>query len=153
VFEWVTTELGAQGAVCAGGHYDGLVAEMGGQATPAVGFAIGLERLITLVSSNGNQITAVPDIYLVMCGDLAIDKGVVLAENLRDNLPDLKITMNCGGGDIGKQLKRADKSGAAIALIIGENEANSDTVVIKYLRESKEQEIIKLRDVIAHLAI
>ena len=141
VFEWVTTELGSQGAVCAGGHYDGLVQEMGGQNTPAIGFAIGLERLVALVAETQKAVRF-PDAYLVMLGDIAIDQGVIVSESLRDALPELRLMLNCNGGDLGKQLKRADKSGAKVAIIIDE----SDIVKIKYLREQKEQEILKLND-------
>ncbi|OGT06464.1 MAG: histidine--tRNA ligase [Gammaproteobacteria bacterium GWE2_37_16] len=139
VFEWVTTELGSQGAICAGGHYDGLVEELGGQATPAIGFAIGLERLVALVSQV-SEFENNPDAYLVMLGDEALAAGLVLAENLRNAQPQLKLIMNCNGGNFGQQLKRADKIGARLALIIGEDEVKTKTVTVKYLREDRQQE-------------
>jgi len=141
VFEWVTTELGSQGAICAGGHYDGLVQELGGQGTPAIGYAIGLERLVALASEAAN-FTALPHIYLIMPDDLAVTKGLELAETLRDAVPNLKLMVNCGGGDISKQLKRADKSGANLVIIVGEN----DTVTVKFLREQRESKVVSYTD-------
>lgn len=141
VFEWVTAELGAQGAVCAGGHYDNLVAEMGGKATPAIGFAIGLERLIALSQETFN-ISDEPSIYLVLLGEHATKKGLMLAEQLRSSL-SLHVYMNCGDGSIGTQLKRADKSGAELALVIGDTEIDRGEVLVKFLRSEREQESVK----------
>ena len=120
VFEWVTNSLGAQGTVCAGGRYDGLVEQLGGQPTPAVGFAMGMERLVLMLETlelNGDILLAV-DVYLAMVGEGTEQAGFQLAERLRDALPDLRLMSHCGGGNFKKQLKRADKSGAAIALIL-----------------------------------
>ena len=146
VFEWVTTEIGAQNAVCAGGHYDGLVAQMGGKATPAIGFAMGLERLILLAADN----LIMPDtqvIYLVLLGDAAVGEGMLLAEKIRAN-SKANVIVNCGGGSMSSQLKRADKSGAAIALILGEAELAKREVLIKYLREDKPQQSVAIEKVI-----
>ncbi|GAA0367504.1 histidine--tRNA ligase [Bowmanella denitrificans] len=140
VFEWVTDALGAQGTVCAGGRYDGLVEQLGGKATPAVGFAMGLERLVLLLESL--QLVELPaevDVYLSLLGDRAEAYGLTLAESLRDALPGLRVQTHCGGGNLKKQMKRADKSGAAIALVIGEEEVNQAVVGVKYLREDKPQ--------------
>ncbi|WP_102795804.1 histidine--tRNA ligase [Bowmanella denitrificans] len=140
VFEWVTDALGAQGTVCAGGRYDGLVEQLGGKTTPAVGFAMGLERLVLLLESL--QLVELPaevDVYLSLLGDKAEAYGLTLAESLRDALPGLRVQTHCGGGNLKKQMKRADKSGAAIALVIGEEEVNQAVVGVKYLREDKPQ--------------
>jgi len=145
VFEWVTQELGAQGAVCAGGHYDGLVAQMGGKATPAIGFAIGFERLIALTL---NSLT-VPDlrtVYLVLLGDKVIAEGMLLAEKIRAN-GEMRVVVNCGGGNLSAQLKRADKSAAELALILGEEELVSGEVIVKHLRTDKPQQKIKIEKI------
>lgn len=121
VFEWIPTDnMGAQSAVCAGGHYDGLVAEMGGKSTPAIGFAIGLERLISLVADN-LQLPIRDLIYIAPLGDEAVASGMFIADNIRKN-SQVEVIVNCGGGDLSAQLKRADKSGASLALILGEAE-------------------------------
>jgi histidyl-tRNA synthetase len=140
VFEWVTDKLGAQGTVCAGGRYDGLVEQLGGKASPAAGFALGIERLLTLMegsdtSPHRNEL----DIYLVMQGDSSVSHGMQLAESLRDELPALKIQAHCGGGSFKSQIKKADKSGAVFALILGEDEISKNNVTIKFLRENKDQ--------------
>jgi histidyl-tRNA synthetase len=150
VFEWVTNELGSQNAVCAGGHYDGLVAELGGKGTPAIGFAIGLERLIDLVAKE-QKIENVPDAYLVMVGDSALEKGLVLAENLRTALPSLNLILNCAGGNFTQQLKRADKSGAKVALILGENELQSNKITVKNLRGEEQQKTLSMAEVVEAL--
>ena len=145
VFEWVTTEIRAQNAVCAGGHYDGLVAQMGGKSTPAIGFAMGLERLILLVADN----LTMPNlqvIYLVLLGDDVIAEGMLLAEKIRAN-NKVNVIVNCGGGSMSSQLKRADKSGAAIALILGDAELAKREVLIKYLREDKPQQSVKIENI------
>jgi histidyl-tRNA synthetase len=140
VFEWVTDRLGTQGAVCAGGRYDGLVAELGGPPTPAIGCAIGLERLTELVALEGAADAPVaPDAFLVAVGDAAVPAALRLAESLRDALPGLRIEMNCGGGGFKAQMRRADQSGAGIALILGEDEVAAGTVGIKALREDRPQ--------------
>lgn len=143
VFEWVTTELGAQGTVCAGGRYDGLVAQIGGKPTPAVGFAMGIERLMALLIDQG----VIPevqhqDIYMVLVGENVQRPGLVLAETLRDALPDLRIQMNCGGGSFKSQFKKADKSGAQFALVLGEDEVAQQSIVIKPLRTQQEQMLV-----------
>jgi histidyl-tRNA synthetase len=140
VFEWVTDRLGAQGAVCAGGRYDGLVEELGGTATPAIGCAIGMERLVALFTLSGGRSEGVePDVYVVAVGDAATEAAMRLAENLRDARPGLGIEMNCGGGGIRAQMRRADASGAAAALIIGEDELAAGTVAVKPLRQDRGQ--------------
>lgn len=150
VFEWVTTELGAQGTVCAGGHYDDLVAQLGGKATPAVGFALGLERLIELVAAK-NKIYNVFDAYLILVGTKAEQQGLLLAEQLRDALPEFKLITNHGGGNFKSQFKRADKSGAKFALIIGESEAEQNLIAVKHLREDKPQQNMALVNLIKFL--
>ncbi|MCW7763630.1 histidine--tRNA ligase [Photorhabdus luminescens] len=142
VFEWVTTALGAQGTVCAGGRYDGLVEQMGGRPTPAVGFAMGMERLILLVQEINPVFAAersVADVYLASFGEGSQQAALILAEQVRDTLPQLRLMMNHGGGNFKKQLGRADKQGAKIALILGEDEARSGQVAIKDLRTGEQQ--------------
>lgn len=140
VFEWVTRELGAQGTVCAGGRYDGLVAQLGGRDSTAIGFALGMERLIELLDwPEGGMAGAEPQAYFISAGEEAERMAARLAEELRDQLPDLRLLMNCGGGGFKSQFKRADKSGAAVALILGEDEARDRTVSVKSLRADGEQ--------------
>jgi histidyl-tRNA synthetase len=135
VFEWLTDELGAQGAICAGGRYDGLVAQVGGRATPAIGFAMGLDRLVELLSVRQYAgLDTRPHAYLVIVGGAAEIAGVRLAEQVREQFPRLKLQTNCGGGGFKSQLKRADRSGANVAIIIGDEEVNSGTVAVKFLR-------------------
>jgi len=144
VFEWVTTELGAQGTVCAGGRYDGLVEQIGGKATPAVGFAMGIERLMALlmdkdlVPAGHNS----PDIYVVLVGDKVQRPGMVLAEMLRDSTSRFKVQMNCGGGSFKSQFKKADKSGAQFAIILGDEEVEQKSVSVKFLRQAQEQQTV-----------
>jgi histidyl-tRNA synthetase len=149
VFEWVTTELGAQGAVCAGGHYDTLVASMGGKATPAIGFALGLERLIALAQQSF-PIAKQPLIYLVLLGDKTTSKGMQLAEQIRDQLA-VAVEVNCNGGSLSTQLKRADKSGAEFALILGDTEMDHEEVIMKFLRSEREQAQVKNIALVAFL--
>jgi histidyl-tRNA synthetase len=139
VFEWVTDELGAQGTICAGGRYDGLVEQLGGKATPAIGFALGMERILALLESQQQQLQQSVDIYLILVGAESEIKGLQLAENIRDKVADVKMITHCGGGSFKSQMKKADKSGANIALIIAEDELQNEQVTVKYLRESKEQ--------------
>jgi histidyl-tRNA synthetase len=140
VFEWVTTELGAQGTVCAGGRYDGLVEQIGGKPTPAVGFAMGIERLTALlIDKQLVPAHATPDVYMVLVGESVQRPGLVVAEKLRDDLPQLNILMNCGGGSFKSQFKKADRSGARYAVIMGEQEIENREVAVKPLRESSEQ--------------
>jgi histidyl-tRNA synthetase len=140
VFEWITDELGAQGTVCAGGRYDGLVEIQGGKPWPGVGFAMGQERLIELMRINAEPARETPHLYLVMAGEGAVAGGLRLAETLRDRVPGLKIQSNLGGGSFKAQFKRADRSGAPLAMVLGEDELNSQTATIKHLREHKPQE-------------
>jgi histidyl-tRNA synthetase len=144
VFEWVTDSLGAQGTICAGGRYDGLVEQLGGKPCPGVGFAMGIERLVLLL----DELKVVPDsvaqtvdIYLLAVGDVS-NAAAVLADNLRNDCPSLRIESHCGGGSFKSQIKKADKSGAAVALILGEQEVSSSTVGVKYLRQEHIQETV-----------
>ncbi|MET0534432.1 MAG: histidine--tRNA ligase, partial [Steroidobacter sp.] len=140
VFEWITTELGAQDAVCSGGRYDGLVTQLGGEPTPAIGWALGEERLVELIRVQNGETPAVPpDVYLVVAGERAQAEGLGLAERLRDALPSLRIEMNCGGNSFKSQLKRADKSGAAWALILGDAETEKRVAGLKSLRQDAPQ--------------
>jgi len=152
VFEWVTTSLGSQGTVCAGGRYDGLVEQLGGRAAPAVGFAMGLERLILLVQAVNPSFKAdsAVDIYLVSSGEGTQTAAMLLAERVRDALPDRKLMTNYGGGNFKKQFSRADKWGARVALVLGEDEVAHEQVVVKDLR-SGEQLKVAQRDVAAQL--
>ncbi len=135
VFEWVNEEMGAQGTVCAGGRYDGLITQLGGEATPAVGFALGLERLINLLHlSKPAQQSVTPDVYFVLLGESAVQSGLGLAERLRDALPTLQVLMNAGGGSVKSQFKRADKSGAKYALVLGDDEIRANVIALKDLR-------------------
>lgn len=153
VFEWVTRSLGAQGTVCAGGRYDGMVEQLGGHATPAVGFAMGLERLVLMVQAVNPDFIAGPvvDVYLISSGAGTQSAAMLLAERLRDALPDLKLMTNYGGGNFKKQFARADKWGARIALVLGENEVASGQVVVKNLSNG-EQDTLAQADVAARLA-
>ncbi len=140
VFEWITDRLGAQGTICAGGRYDDLVAQVGGKPTPAVGFAMGIERILELSEFNSAELnTNSPRIYQVMVGDAALKNGLRLAERLRDKIPALRLLMHCGGGSFKSQFKKADKSQADYALILGVDEVEKNTVQVKPLREDKEQ--------------
>jgi histidyl-tRNA synthetase len=152
VFEWVTTELGAQGTVCAGGRYDGLIAQLGGKASHAVGFALGMERLIDLldVPERYDESTR-PHAYLIRVGELAERKGAVLAEHLRDALPGLRLINHCGGGSFKSQFKRADKSGATLALILGDDEARDRLIGVKQLRQDGEQTTLKQSELTDYL--
>lgn len=140
VFEWVTDKLGAQGTVCAGGRYDGLVEQLGGKSSPAAGFALGIERLLSLIEDSSAALENDGlDVYLLAPGDSSISHAMLLAETLRDQLPALKIQTHCGGGSFKNQIKKADKSGALLALILGEDELKNNNVTVKYLRENKDQ--------------
>jgi len=153
VFEWVTDQLGAQGTICAGGRFDGLVEQLGGKATPSAGFAIGLERLLELVREN-LQPDNRPHLYLVLVGEAAQKKGVLLAEQLRGAVSALRIMTNCGGGSFKSQFKKADKCGAQFALVLGDDEVAQKTVSIKFLRgeHSQHQETMAQGDLPAWLA-
>ena len=140
VFEWVTTELGAQGTVCAGGRYDGLVEQLGGKPTPALGFAMGLERILLMIQQE--SLLNKPDIYFMTESDLALEQAFQLTSLLRDRLPDVSLVLHCGGGSLKNQFKKADKSGAQIALVLGEQELKEKSITIKTLRENKPQQTI-----------
>ena len=148
VFEWVTTELGSQGTVCAGGRYDGLVEQLGGKATPAVGFALGLERLVLLLQTLNllPVLPAVADIYLMPLGDAAELAALTVAEQLRGAMPQKRVMVHCGGGNLKKQMKRADKSGATIGLIIGDDELARGEASVKWLREDKPQQTLLITE-------
>ena len=153
VFEWVTDALGAQGTVCAGGRYDGLVEQLGGKPTPAVGFGLGEERLALLLDAVG----AVPDsvgrhldAYLVAVGDVST-AALSLSEELRSQCPQLRLQNHCGGGSFKSQLKKADRSSADIALILGEDEAQAGRLTIKYLREKKDQVTVSICEAVVLL--
>lgn len=140
VFEWVTTELGSQGAVCSGGRYDGLVAQLGGEPTPAMGWALGEERIIELLRvQTGDVPVAAPDVYFVIAGAAAEQHGIALAERLRNELSGVRIETHCGGGSFKSQLKRADKSGARLALILGDSETERRSIGLKSLRAEEPQ--------------
>ncbi len=152
VFEWVTDKLGAQGTICAGGRFDGLVEQLGGKATPAIGFALGLERLIELLEipedvQHENNL----NVYLVLMGEQALSKGLPLAEQWRNEISGLKLQVNCGGGSIKSQMKKAEKSGAGLAFILGDDELEKNVITVKFLREKKEQEVIELSQITDYL--
>lgn len=153
VFEWVSNDLGAQGTVCAGGRYDGLVEQLGGKWTPAVGFAMGLERLVALLEETDvSQRLPGVDLYLVMLGERAQREGVLLAERLRDEVPGLRLITHCGGGSFKSQFKKADKSNARYALILGDDELERGETGLKPLRGGGEQRQVKLTELAAVLA-
>ena len=154
VFEWVTTSLGSQGTVLAGGRYDGLVEQLGGKNTPAVGFAMGLERIVLMLETLEltDDIPATVDVYVTAMGDASKVEAIKIAQALRSDLPGLRVMSHCGGGNFKKQMKRADKSGALSALVIGEEEFASNQVAIKYLREKKEQALVARDGLAAYIA-
>jgi len=149
VFEWVTETLGAQGTICAGGRYDGLIEELGGQAVPGVGFALGVERLVAMLAATGQVDEPFPHAYLIAVGESARCHGLALAEHLRDQLPTLRLRMHCGGGGFKAQFRRADHSGARFALILGDEEVAADTVAIKPLRAAENGQTTLPRDQVA----
>ena len=153
VFEWVTSALGAQGTVCGGGRYDGLVEQLGGHAAPGVGFAMGLERLVLLVQevNAALPVANTVDVYLVYSGEGATLNAFQLAETIRSALPQVRVMTHCSGGKFQKQFKRADKVDAKLALVIGESEVAEKTVVVKDLRSSAEQVTISQADIIETL--
>ena len=135
VFEWITASSGAQNAVCSGGRYDGLIAQLGGEATPAVGFAMGVERLVALlVAAGGTPPAAYPDVYVVVSGERAAAQALTIVERLRSERPRLRFELNLGGGNFKAQFRRADKSGAPLALIIGDDELARGVLGVKPLR-------------------
>ena len=145
VFEWVTDALGSQNAVCAGGRYDGLVEKLGGRATPAIGWAMGVERFVALYEACGGTFPTVePDVYLVAVGEGTRERAFALAEKLRDAIAGIGVETNLGGGSFKAQMKRADKSGARYALVLGEQELAEERIGCKPLRSNDEQESIAL---------
>jgi histidyl-tRNA synthetase len=140
VFEWVTDALGAQGAVCSGGRYDGLVEKLGGRATPAIGWAMGIERLVALYEACGGVApTSNVDVYIAALGNGTLERAFSLAEELRDSVAGIRIEINLGGGSFKSQMKRADKSGAEFALILGEQELADGCAGLKAMRSTEEQ--------------
>lgn len=155
VFEWITDSLGSQGTVCGGGRYDGLVEQLGGKPTPAVGFAMGLERLVLMMETLGNtDVRRSVDVYMVTAGEGTMMAGMKLAEQLREQVPGLRVMTHFGGGNFKKQFKRADKVGAAIALVLGEDEVAAQTVVVKDLAGGEQNTVAQaeVAKLLAHLA-
>ena len=143
--------MGSQGTVCGGGRYDGLVEQLGGKPVKACGFAMGMERLVLLLETCGlipAAISCTVDVALVTFGDVGT-YGMVLAERLREACPGLRLQVCCGGGSVKSQMKKADRSGAQVALVVGENERANGTVAVKFLREDKSQEILTFEQLIA----
>ena len=153
VFEWVTDALGSQGAVCSGGRYDGLVEKLGGRSTPAIGWAMGIERFVALYEACGGEAPAeAMDVYVAAVGEGAQARAFAVAEELRDAIDVVRIEVNLGGGSFKSQLKRADKSNAAYALLLGERELSENRIGIKPLRSAEEQESVALDDLAATLS-
>jgi histidyl-tRNA synthetase len=152
VFEWITDSLGAQGTVCAGGRYDTLVAQLGGPRTPAVGFALGLERLVAMLGAGQSLLPAGLDAYLVAVGEAPMAKALAVAEALRDTVPGLRLLCHCGGGSFKSQFKKADRSGARYALVLGEGELERGIIGVKPLREAGEQLEVALEELPAFFA-
>lgn len=150
VFEWTTTRLGAQGTVCAGGRYDGLVEQIGGKPAPACGYAMGVERLIALMQEGPARAAVAPDIYVVRQGEAAARYAQDIAEKMRD--AGLRVVLHCGGGSFKSQMKRADASGARYAAIIGDDEASAGTLTLKALRVEAEQAKLPLAEALARVA-
>jgi histidyl-tRNA synthetase len=153
VFEWVTDALGSQGAVCSGGRYDGLVEKLGGRATPAVGWAMGIERFVALFEACGGEAPdTAADVYIVAVGDGTLHRAVQLAEQLRDTIAGVRVELNLGGGSFKSQMKRADNSNAQYALILGERELAEGNIGVKPMQTREEQSSIGLDDVASVLA-
>jgi len=149
VFEWVTTELGAQGTICAGGRYDGLIEQLGGKPNHAVGFAMGMERILALLETREDLATIQSvDAYMILVGAQAEKAGMLLAEKIRDQLPQLRLQMHCGTASFKSQFKKADKSGADYALILGDDEVEKNEISIKFLRSDVEQRTVSLVELI-----
>ena len=152
VFEWVTDELGSQGTICAGGRYDGLIEQLGGKANHAVGFAMGMERLLLLLETIHVELDAAVNVYVIRVGDQAQKLGLHLAEQLRSDIPSLKLQLDCAGGSIKSQFKKADKSGATYALILGEDEVSRGEIAIKSLRDpAQAQQNLPLNEIAVFL--
>jgi histidyl-tRNA synthetase len=152
VFEWVTDALGSQSAVCAGGRYDGLIAHLGGESQPAVGFAMGIERVVKLLEKAGKTPPpSAADVYIVVSGERAIAEALKLTERLRGELPQRRFEMNLGGGNFKAQFRRADRSGAPLALILGDDELARGVVSMKPLRQESGQSDCPIADLPARL--
>ena len=153
VFEWVTDALGAQGAVCSGGRYDGLVEKLGGRATPAIGWAMGVERFVALFEACGGVAPSCnADVYIAAVGNGTLERAFALAEELRDGIAGIRVDVNLGGGSFKSQMKRADKSGAEFALILGERELAEGRIGIKPMRSTAEQDSVALDKLVETLA-
>jgi histidyl-tRNA synthetase len=154
VFEWVTDQLGAQSAVCSGGRYDGLVAQLGGRDTPAVGWALGVERIVELLGAEGVAHAELPaDAFLVAAGLVERQFGFKAAEQLRDRIPSLRLSIGSPAAGFKAQLRRADKSGARFALIIGEAELAAGRISVKPLRDDRPQQLLTLEECVRLLGL
>jgi len=152
VFEWVTDELGSQGTVCAGGRYDSLIEQLGGKPNFAVGFAMGIERLLALMETLDNvPVARAVDVFMIRVGEIAEREGLRFAETIRDEVPGLKLQVNCGGGSFKSQFKKADKSGAEYAIILGDDEVSRGEVSVKSLRNEQGQQTLSQTQTIAFL--
>ncbi len=152
VFEWVTDELGSQGTVCAGGRYDSLIEQLGGKPNFAVGFAMGIERLLALIETSDNvSVTRSVDVYMIRVGETAEREGLRFSEVIRNEVPSLKLQVNCGGGSFKSQFKKADKSGAEYAIILGDDEVSRGEVGVKSLRNEQGQQTLSRDQTIAFL--
>ncbi len=151
VFEWVTDALGSQGTICAGGRYDGLVTQLGGKATPAIGFAMGMERVVALMQLTERRLPSSVDAYVIAAGDAAQLTVQALVETWRDQAPQLRLMVHHGGGNFKSQFKKADKSGARFALVLGDDEVANQQVGVKFLREESEQLTLAWTEVTAWL--
>ncbi len=152
VFEWVTDALGSQGAVCSGGRYDGLVEKLGGRATPAVGWAMGMERFVALFEASGGEAPpANADVYMVAVGEGTLDGAIAIAERLRDQIPGIRVELNLGGGSFKSQMKRANNSAAEFALILGEQELAEGTIGLKPMQTREDQVSVALDDLVSTL--
>ena len=153
VFEWITDALGSQNAVCAGGRYDGLVEKLGGRPTAAIGWAMGIERLVALYEACGGETPSRDaDVYIAAFGDGTLERGFALAEELRDRIDGIRVEVNLGGGSFKSQMKRADKSNASFALVLGEQELADGCIGVKPLRSDDEQETVMLSELASVLA-
>jgi histidyl-tRNA synthetase len=152
VFEWVTDELGSQGTVCAGGRYDSLIEQLGGKPNYAMGFAMGIERLLAMMETSDNvPVSRSVDVYMIRVGETAEREGLGFAETIRNEVPGLKLQVNCGGGSFKSQFKKADKSGAEYAIILGEDEVSRGEVSVKSLRSEQGQQTLSREQTIAFL--
>jgi histidyl-tRNA synthetase len=152
VFEWVTDELGSQGTVCAGGRYDSLIEQLGGKPNFAVGFAMGIERLLALMEVAGNvPLARTVDVYMIRVGETAEREGLRFAETIRNEVPGLKLQVNCGGGSFKSQFKKADKIGAEYAIILGEDEVSRGEFGLKSLRSEQDQQTLSREQIITFL--